>query len=65
MTELLKAKPYEELEEGELICFVGVHILKWERYKRDYGIPNFDFAFVEVEEEPEPFEDNQSLKKEA
>ena len=47
MSEKLMAKSRENLQEGELICFVGVHILKWERYMREYGIPNFDFAFID------------------
>ena len=36
----------EHLEDGTLIQFVGVHLLKYEQWVKDYGIPPWEFAFV-------------------
>ena len=39
----------EDLEEGQPIQFVGIHVLQWERFKRD-GLMDADcdweYAFV-------------------
>lgn len=37
---------YEDLKEGDLIQFFGVHVLKWERLMGPNIRP--DYAFVEV-----------------
>ena len=41
----------EELEEGQLIQWVGVHVLAWEQWKRDYGIPDWEYAFVKEDDD--------------
>lgn len=40
----------EELEDGQHIQFVGIHLLDWERLQRaDMIIKEWEFAFVEPE----------------
>lgn len=53
MTKQIEMFNRDELQDGQLIQFVGVHVLKWERLKREYGIPDWDFAFVTVDDEEE------------
>ena len=36
----------EHLEEGTLIQYVGVHLLKYEQWVKEYGIPPWEYAFV-------------------
>lgn len=47
-----KLIPYEQLEEGEMIQFFGVHVLRWEREFSPLGITPA-YAFVEDEESAE------------
>ena len=41
----------EELKDGDYVTFVGVHILKFERWIKDYGIPPWEFAFTPDEDD--------------
>ena len=49
MSKTLVPVAYEDMKEGDLVAFVGCHILAWERLKRDYGIPDWEYAFVEAD----------------
>lgn len=51
MSEELKMYDREELEDGHPIQWVGVHVLTWERWKREYGIPDWKYAFVMEDED--------------
>jgi len=42
----IKMYSRDELEDGQYIQFVGVHILAWKRLQREYGIPDWKYAFV-------------------
>ena len=51
MPRKITMKSIEELEDGELIQFVGVHVLKWEKLMHEYGIPEWDYAFTIEDDE--------------
>ena len=53
----IKMYDRDELEDGQMIQFVGVHVLKWERLQREYGIPDWKYAFV-IEDDEEHEHDN-------
>lgn len=48
--KLVKMYYREDLEDGEPIQFVGVHVLKFERWVREYGIPDWEYTFVEMDD---------------
>ena len=52
----MQAIKREDMKEGDGVCFVGTHILTWERYKRDYGIPDWEYAFYNDNEKQEQVE---------
>lgn len=44
----IKAIDYENLKEGDLVTWYGVHVLQWEREIRPYGIEP-TIAFVQYD----------------
>ena len=52
MNDNVKMFSIEELEEGDPVQFVGVHILRWERMMKEYSIPMWDYAFLLERDDP-------------
>jgi len=47
----IKAIDYENLSEGDLVTWYGVHVLRWERDIRPYGIePSIAFVQDDTQE---------------